>query len=308
MPSRQLLLVGSVGLLTSDVPAFRPSGLPTQPPATQVVVLGTGTPNPDPDRSGPAVAVVVNGTAYLVDAGAGVMRRAEQARRNGIAALEARRIGIVFLTHLHSDHTVGLADVIHTGWVAEREAPLRLFGPPGTEAMARGLTEAYGADIANRLSGLQPRTDSGWNVMARESSGGVVYRDSNVTVTAIPVRHDGWEVALGYKFVTRDRVIVVSGDTRPTAAIVEACNGCDLLLHEVYAADKFAGRPTAWQRYHADAHTSTVELAALATRARPKLLVLYHQLYWGATDADLLSEIRRGYSGAVVSAHDLGIY
>lgn len=79
---------------------------------TQVVLLGTGTPNADPDRSGPAVAVVVNGSAYLVDAGPGLVRRAAAAQRGGIAALAAPNLKIVFLTHLHSDHTVGLTDLI----------------------------------------------------------------------------------------------------------------------------------------------------------------------------------------------------
>jgi ribonuclease BN (tRNA processing enzyme) len=275
---------------------------------TQVVVLGTGNPNPDPERSGPAVALVVNGTAYLVDAGAGVMRRAEQARRAGIAALAADRIGIVFLTHLHSDHTIGLPDVIHTGWILERTEPLVLLGPSGTTELARHLTEAYGQDIANRNGGLQPHTAEGWRVNARDIAAGEVYRDSNVTVTAIPVQHDGWASAVGYKFVTRDRSIVISGDTRPTDALVEACNGCDVLVHEVYSAERLRSRSPEWQAYHADAHTSTTELAALAARARPKLLVLYHQLYWGASDEDLLREIRAGYAGAVVSAKDLGIY
>lgn len=286
-----------------------PAGILTaQGSQTQVVLLGTGTPNPDPDRSGPAVAVVVNGTAYLIDAGAGVVRRAEQARRAGIEALAASRLGLVFLTHLHSDHTIGLPDLIHTGWVLERERALQLFGPPGTSAMAAHLTEAYSADIANRKNGLQPHTPEGWRVEARDVTGGVVYRDTNVTVTAIPVPHDGWEVSLAYRFQTRDRVVVISGDTRPSDAIVDACNGCDVLVHEVYSMKGFATRTPAWQRYHADAHTSASELAALATRARPRLLVLYHQLYWGATDEELLAEVRKGYAGAVVSGRDLGIY
>ena len=275
---------------------------------TTVVLLGTGNPNPDPDRSGPAVAIVVNGAAYLVDAGAGVMRRAEAARRAGVSALAADRIGVVFLTHLHSDHTIGLPDVIHTGWVAERAMPLRLIGPPGTAAMAGHLVLAWSADIANRREGFQPHTSEGWRVEATDVTGGVVYRDSNVTVTAIPVPHAGWPMALGYRFETRDRIVVVSGDTRPTDAIVEACNGCDVLVHEVYSTTGFATRTPAWQRYHADAHTSSDELAALATRARPRLLVLYHQLYWGTSDDELLAEVRRGYSGTVVSAKDLGIY
>jgi ribonuclease BN (tRNA processing enzyme) len=104
-----------------------------------------------------------------------------------------------------------------------------------------------------------------------------------------------------------DKVIVISGDTRPTEAIVEACNGCDVLVHEVYSLEKFRGRSADWQAYHAEAHTSTTDLAALATRARPKLLVLYHQLLWGATDEDLVREVRAGYSGMVVSARDLGV-
>jgi len=285
-----------------------PASLRAQTPGTQVVVLGTGTPNPDPERSGPAVAIVVNGSAYLVDAGTGVVRRAAQAVRNGIRELRAPRLGMVFLTHLHSDHTIGLPDLIHTGWVDGRSEPLRLFGPPGTVDMARHLTEAYAADIANRTGGLQPHTPNGWRVDARDITGGRVYQDSNVTVTAFQVAHDGWKVALGYRFETRDRVVVISGDTRPTDAVVAACNGCDVLVHEVYSAERFKQRTPDWQRYHADAHTSTTELAALATRARPKLLLLYHQLHMGATDADLLGEIAKGYSGRVLSAHDLGIY
>jgi ribonuclease BN (tRNA processing enzyme) len=237
------------------------------------------------------------------------MRRAEQARRAGIEALTAQRTGIVFLTHLHSDHTIGLPDVIHTGWVAGRKDPLRLFGPPGTVEMARHLTEAYAADIENRRTGLQPHSEEGWKVAARDVGPGVVYRDSNVTVTAFAVPHANWAHALGYRFDAGDRSIVVSGDTRASDAVVTACNGCDVLIHEVYSVKGFRSRTADWQRYHANAHTSSTELAALATRARPKLLLLYHQMLWGgATEEDLMREIRAGYAGRVESAQDLRIY
>ncbi len=275
---------------------------------TQVIVLGTGNPNPDPERSGPAVAIVVNGTSYLVDAGAGVMRRAEQARRGGVAALDPGKIGVVFLTHLHSDHTIGLPDVIHTGWIRDRVGALQLYGPAGTSAMAMHLTEAYAADLENRRTGLQPHTEDGWRVDPHDITAGVVYRDSNITVTAFETPHTNWPRALGYRFDTKDRSIVVSGDTRASDAVVTACNGCDVLVHEVYSAEKFLEQKPEWRTYHAGSHTSATQLAELAVRARPKLLVLYHQLYWGATDEDLLREIRKGYAGAVVSAKDLGIY
>ena len=131
---------------------------------------------------------------------------------------------------------------------------------------------------------------------------------SVVTVTAFAVPHANWKHSFGYRFQAGDRVVVISGDTRPSEAVVRACGGCDVLVHEVYSAEKFASRPADWKRYHADAHTSTTELAELATRARPKRLVLYHQLFWGATDDDLVREVKRSYAGEVSSARDLDVY
>lgn len=275
---------------------------------TQVVMLGTGTPNADPDRSGPSVAVVVNGRAYLVDCGPGVVRRAAAAARNGIAALAAEKLGIVFITHLHSDHTLGLPDLLLTPWVLERSAPLEVYGPVGVRTMTDHVLAAWAEDIRVRNEGLEPEKSDGWQVHTHEIQPGVVYQDSNVKVTAIPVQHANWRRAYGYRFETKDRVIVISGDTRPTEALVEACNACDILVHEVYSSERVKTRPVEWQRYHADAHTSTAELAALATRARPRLLVLYHQLFWGTDDAGLVNEVRRGYEGAVVSGRDLEVY
>jgi ribonuclease BN (tRNA processing enzyme) len=307
-----------VGLAVAAALAARCAAAPADPQsvteaapdtsAMRVVMLGTGTPNADPERSGPAVAVVAGGRAYLVDCGPGVVRRAAAAARLGLPALEAERLSIVFVTHLHSDHTLGLADLMLSPWVLERRVPLEVHGPPGIGAMTKRLLAAYEEDIRMRQEGLEPDKHEGWRVNAHEVRAGVVYRDSNVTVTAIAVPHANWRHAFGYRFESRGRVVVISGDTRASDAIVRACDGCEVLVHEVYSAERFRERPPEWQRYHADAHTSTAELGALATRARPKLLVLYHQLFWGASDDDLVREVRSGYAGAVVSARDLGVY
>jgi len=273
---------------------------------TEVVLLGTGTPNADPDRSGPAVAVVVGNDVYLVDAGPGVVRRAELAsRRDSIPALEAKNLRRVFLTHLHSDHTVGLPDLIFSPWVLGRTAPIEIFGPSGTRRMVNLLEQAYSEDVAIRLKGGEPSNKTGYAAIAHDAAPGVVYRDSNVTVTAFTVLHGKWEQAFGYRFETRDRSIVVSGDTRPSDAVVRACNGCDVLVHEVYSAARLKTREPEWQAYHRAYHTSGDELGAIAARAKPKLLVLYHQLYWGDTDDGLLREVRSHYNGAVVAGQDL---
>jgi ribonuclease BN (tRNA processing enzyme) len=274
---------------------------------TQLVVLGTGTPNADPERSGPALAVVRAGRSYLIDAGPGIVRRAAAAStRHGLDALAPSNLRVLFLTHLHSDHTVGLPDVIFTAWTLERDVPLEVYGPPGTKAMIEHLLAAYNADIRNRVDGLEPANDSGWRVNVHEITPGVVFDDGNVRVRAFAVPHGDWAVAFGYRFEAPDRSIVISGDTRASEAVVQACNGCDLLVHEVYSADRWRTRPEAWQRYHARAHTSTTELAALAGRARPGVLLLYHQLYWGTDDGGLIIEIERaGYLGRVVAGRDL---
>jgi ribonuclease BN (tRNA processing enzyme) len=175
--------------------------------------------------------------------------------------------------------------------------------------MAKHLTAAWKEDITVRTEGDQPHTQHGWKVEAHDIRAGIVYQDSNVVVRAFTVPHSNWKHAFGYRFETRDRVIVISGDTRPSEAVAEACNGCDILLHEVYAAERFSTLSADWQKYHSGSHTSTRELAAIAQRARPGLLVLYHQLYWGASDEDLLREIRAGgYGGPVVAGRDLERY
>lgn len=281
-------------------------------PRTRVVMLGVGTPNADPDRSGPATAVVVDDRAYLVDAGAGVVRRAARAARDKLVLpLEAARLDKVFLTHLHSDHTLGLPDLLLTPWVLGRAAPLHVYGPPGTLLMMDRIRAAWEDDIRIRSEGLEPHEDNpdGWRSVVFEVEPGLVYQDDLVKVYAIEVPHGSWEHAYAYRFEGPDRTIVISGDTAPSDAIVDACDGCDVLVHEVYSAERFRTRPPEWQRYHAAFHTSTLELAALAGRAHPKLLVLYHQLYWGTNDAGLIREMKAaGYTGDVRSASDLDIY
>jgi ribonuclease BN (tRNA processing enzyme) len=131
-----------------------------------------------------------------------------------------------------------------------------------------------------------------------------------MTVRAFEVPHANWEHAFGYRFESADRTIVVSGDTRASDSVVKACHGCDVLVHEVYSSERYQTLSPAWKAYHKLSHTSTTELAGLAERAKPKLLVLYHQLWWGPPDDGMLvKEIHAaGYTGQVESARDLGVY
>jgi ribonuclease BN (tRNA processing enzyme) len=308
---RRWLFAGSLGAVLLGCVSARPAATPgTTPKRTQIVLLGTGTPGADPDRSGPATAIIVDDTPYLVDFGPGVMRRAAGAAGKGVTALRPGNVRVVFTTHLHADHTAGYPDLLITSWVAGRTSPLEVYGPRGIKAMTDAVLAAYHVDVANRL---EARGEASVNLAkAHEIVPGVVYQDERVTVTAFPVKHGDLE-AYGYRFDTPDRSVVISGDTSPAEAVVDHCNGCDVLIHEHYSMASFAQVDARWQQYRLRHHTSTEQLAELAGRARPGLLILYHRSNPGARgasapEAAVLAEMGKLYPGKWVSGRDLDIY
>jgi len=306
------VLLSWIAVALACAPAARaqaPPAEPALPETTSVILLGTGMPVPDHEAQGPATAVVAGGRLFVFDAGAGVMRQMQAAglpfRRGPVTAL--------FLTHLHSDHTLGLPDVIFTSWVMGRSRPLRVVGPPGTRRMTDHLVEAWREDIDVRTNGLEHGVPGGWRVDVRETSGGVVYDSAGVVIRAIPVSHGSWKTAFAYRIEAPGKTIVISGDTAPCAGIEQASRGADVLVHEVYPEVQLRpeDRPGGgdWARYMRAFHTSDRELGALAARVKPRTLVLYHVVRMGGTDQELLAGIRAGgYAGDVVIGRDLDRY
>ena len=278
---------------------------------TQLILLGTGTPNADPSRAGPALAISVGGQSYIVDFGPGIVRQAaalSSSRGDPFESLKPKNLKVAFLTHLHSDHTTGYPDLILTPWVLERSDPLKVFGPKGIKKMTSKILEAYKADIDYRIDGLEPANKTGWKVEAVEVNDGLVYKDEFIEVIAFKVNHGSWTNAYGYKFITEDKTIVISGDTAPSEKLIEISKGADILVHEVYSQSGFNRRNEVWQKYHASHHTSTIELAEIANKVKPKLLVLTHILFWGSTEEEILKEIQSTYPGEVSIGEDLSVY
>jgi ribonuclease BN (tRNA processing enzyme) len=282
---------------------------------TQIVMLGTGNPRPEPDRSGPATAIVINDTPYLIDFGAGVVRRATAAFERGVTALGYGGVNIktAFVTHLHSDHTVGYPDLIFTPWVMGRREPLSVYGPVGIKAMTEHVLKAWQTDIDARTDGLNQHNRTGYRVNAQEIAPGIVYQDGHVTVTAFPAHHEEMADSFSYRFNTPDRTIVISGDTAPTQTLLDQSRGCDVLIHEAYSmvACNNASRPSPeFRRRH---HTSSTELAEIANQVKPGILVTYHRSRMGEESSSpekdvLIEEIRLRYKGRVVAADDLDIF
>jgi ribonuclease BN (tRNA processing enzyme) len=302
------LSVLAAALISVPIPSARSPDSSSAADSTVIVLLGTGTPRPDAEASGPATAILVGSRTFLFDAGPGVERRLSAAHLpvNGPTA--------VFITHLHSDHTLGLPDLILTSWIMGRTTPMPLYGPHGVGAMIDHIVAAWSEDIAIRTDGLEHETPGGYRVAVHEIAAGVAYDSGGVKVTAIPVRHGDWREAYGYRIDTPTRSIVISGDTRPSPALADAARGVDVLIHEVYPASRLAVEPRPgggdWPAYMRTSHTSDVELGRLAAIANPKLLILYHVVNrLGATDAELVAAVHHaGFTGQVTVGKDLARY
>lgn len=282
-----------------------------KPSRTKVILLGTGNPNPDPNHQGCSLIILVDETPYVVDFGAGLVRQAAALTPEyggNLIELQIPHLKTAFLTHMHSDHTTGYPDLILTPWVMGRDAPIEVYGPDGIAAMTGLILQAYEKDIHYRINGLERGNDQGWRANAHTIREGVIYETEEVKVEAFLVQHGTMPNAYGFRFITPDKVIVISGDTAPCENILRYGQGADILIHEVYCKKAFDRQPASWQRYHASHHTSTLELAEIARKTRPGLLVLYHTLFWGASEQDLLDEIAGGYSGQVVVGRDLQVF
>jgi ribonuclease BN (tRNA processing enzyme) len=311
-----LAFVSSAPLTAQAQADVRPDSITAS--KTRIVLLGTGTPSPDPDRSGPATAIVVNGMPYLIDFGPGVVRRvASAAQKTSVQGLSVTNMRVAFVTHLHSDHTAGYPDLILTPWSIGRSHALEVYGPKGIKDMTRYILKAYEEDIRIRLHDKklqgQARYEDGIQVNAHEIVPGTIYEDANVRVKAFLVNHGNVPNAFGYRFETPDRTIVISGDAAPSQSVIDHCNACDVLIHEAYSSMTYDYVAPPYQAYRRKHHTSSVELAALAKKARPGLLILYHRANPGGVgrpnpEEALIEEMRREYGGKVVTGHDLDVF
>ena len=173
--------------------------------------------------------------------------------------------------------------------------------------MTEHILEAYKEDVRARVEGLEPANTTGYKVTTHEVEPGLIYQDSNITVETFPVNH-GLLRAYGYRIKTPNKVIVLSGDTSPSDELLKYYSGCDVLIHEVYSAIGFRSLTDEWKKYHREMHTSTHELGEIAQKIKPRLLILYHQLFWGKTEEELIDEIREKYEGEIISGKDLDVF
>jgi ribonuclease Z len=292
-----LLFLGSLLKAAATEPPLPPSSL-------RITLLGTGNPRPSAERFGPCILLETGERKILIDAGRGSAIRLFQLGQGRLL----RETTTILLTHLHSDHTVGLPDLWLTGWIFGRESPLRVYGPAGTAAMMEHLKRAYEADVHARRDVDEHFSPAGIEIEAHDVAPGVVLDQDGLKITAFAVDHRPLTPAYGYRIDYRGRAVVFSGDTRASENLIEHARGADVLVHEVISPDLERQRaqvdPERAARVIAH-HTTPEEAGRIFAQVKPRLAVYSHIVPSPATARDLIPGTRKNYKGPLVVGHDL---
>lgn len=236
----------------------------------QIILTGTGSPMVDPHRAGPSTLVRAGDSTFLIDCGRGVLMRAA-AVGVGAATLTA-----LLLTHLHSDHITDLADVITTRWVTTlTPAPLRVIGPPGTNAVVQATLAALAPDISYRIAHHADITEPPV-VQVEEHVQGLVWNEAGVRITVAPTDHRPVEPTIAFRITHDGSSVAVAGDSVPCTTLDVLADGANVLVHTAIRKDLVEQMPAQRIRDILDYHSSVEQAAATATRAGVDTLVLTH--------------------------------
>ena len=270
------------------------------PKDIRVTLLGTASgPRAFVDKAGISTLVEAGGERLLFDAGRGSMQRLVQ------AGFPMNAVTKLFLTHLHSDHVIGVPDLMLSPWAAapERKVPLEIWGPVGTRDMMRHLEEAFAFDIHMRRDVDESFSPEGIKTLAHDIRPGKVYEKNGVTVTAFLVSHGLVKPSYGYRVDYAGRSVALSGDTSPNDNLIAVCRAVDILIHEAIDVDVL--RRLVPDKARMDAivarHTTPEQAAGIFSRVSPRLAVFSHS----PGTASIVEQTRRSYPGRVEMGEDL---
>jgi ribonuclease BN (tRNA processing enzyme) len=318
-----VLLLGTLYLLAVNAQGVHvPAASTVLAMKSRIITIGTaGGPVPRPQRSGIATLITVGDTHYLVDAGEGVVR---QLSRIG---LDPKSVRTVFFTHLHDDHTAGLPALVGFGYAGLLPSPINLYGPPQTQRMTKGLIDYLAVNTELRVAGLNLQKPLDAMLFGHDSLPGVIYKDANITVTAVENTHYHAESkahkSYSLRFELPDRTVVFTGDTGPSEAVTRLATGADLLFAELVDVEPLIERRRSngsWARmsevarkqfisHQESEHLTAQEIAKLATSAGVKSVVMTHLTFRADDDYSIaLKTVAAGFSGKSTIANDMDAF
>ncbi len=278
---------------------------------TQLVLLGTaGGPGIKKARAQPANALIVNGSVYIIDAGNGV------AHQMALAGIDPKKLRAVFITHNHSDHMADYGTLILRAASSGLKTKVDTFGPPPLSMMNKAYLAFADWDVQLRVRD-EAKPELSETIRAHEIvADGVIFKDENVTVTAFEVPHGAAKPSYGFRFDTKDKSVVFSGDTERSDNLIKHAKGADILVHEIVShegAEAIARRIDPGNkelvRHIIEAHTSPKQVGEVATAAGVKKLVLSHFVPSGLAEFDnptaWIKSVRPTYAGEIVVGEDL---
>ena len=292
-------------------PASAP-GVSVPKQGTQLVLLGTvAGPVLHPRRMMSSQAVVVDGAVYLFDCGYGALTRF------AAAGLRLADVRAIFITHHHSDHNADYPNVIHLAWIQGLTRNVPIFGPPPMQRIHDAAVEFHHEDFNIRIRATGRTPPSECFTINEISQGGVVFEDENVRVTSALVDHPPFEHAFAFRVDSKDRAVVISGDTAYCPAMIDLARGADLLLHEamhepgidaMLAARPYV--PPGLRNFLVNGHTSAEDCGRIASQAGVRTLALTHLLPSddGLVSDDVwINEASRHFDGKIIVTQDLMI-
>ncbi|MBW2029036.1 MAG: MBL fold metallo-hydrolase [Deltaproteobacteria bacterium] len=263
----------------------------------KVTLLGTGTPRLQTNRYGSSALVEAGAEKLIIDCGRCTLQRLFE---NGTPMLEVNKL---FLTHLHSDHTVGIPDLWLTPWAFGRKGPLFVWGPKGTRKMMAKFEEAFEFDLQMRpVHDKILREDA--RVECEEIEEGLIYEAGGLGVTAFEVDHRPVRPAYGYRIDFEGRSVVISGDTRFSENLIRFSQGVDVLFHNVAGVHKDDTGLSERERSISDLHLTPEEAGEVFSRSSPKLAVYTHMVLYSDI-GEIISRTRKTYDGPLEIGEDL---
>ena len=266
----------------------------------KITILGSGTPRVNIDRFSQSILVEHKKDKFLFDTGRGALLRLNQSN------ILPNEIHNIFFTHLHSDHLLGFADILMTGWVYHRNLPLNIFGPEGIKNFVDSTLQSYKEDINVRSSEPEMLDKKNLNSNITIINDGYEFKKNGLTIKAFSVKHKPFIHAFGFKIFNDKYCMIISGDTTYTENVIKNARNCDILIHEIAHASEHTLEKFPKAKGVISYHTDIKQLSKIVNTVKPRLTILNHVLSLdGSSDNEILKNLKKYTNHDVLIAEDL---